>query len=147
MDIVPLSHPQHSLAQQKIAEYQENLNYAQKNATISHKLKSLNQLYNKRVATIKLGKAQGFWNEELASLAERRNRQVRDAVNKAARVVINHCLQHRIGTVVFGWNQRNKDGIELGKKTNQELVCRAFLTGLSRVFLWNSKKMKRRDAA
>ena len=34
MDIVPLSHPQHSLAQQKIAEYQENLNYAQKNSTI-----------------------------------------------------------------------------------------------------------------
>jgi IS605 OrfB family transposase len=74
------------------------------------------------VATIKLGKAQGFWNEELASLAERRNRQVRDAVNKATRVVINHCLQHRIGTVVFGWNRRNKDGIELGKKTNQEFV-------------------------
>ncbi|MFP4101674.1 RNA-guided endonuclease InsQ/TnpB family protein, partial [Coleofasciculus sp.] len=207
------------------------------------KLKSLNQLYNKRVATIKLGKAQGFWDEELASLTERRNRQVRDAVNKAARVVINHCLQHRIGTVVFGWNQRNKDGIELGKKTNQEFVqipsarlknrieqlceqygirfieteesytskasfldndplpvfgskpegwkasgkrvkrgmyrtkngefvnadangaanilrkveiqlgldlakvCRAFLTAPSRVFLWNSKKTKRRDAA
>ena len=35
MDIVPLSHPQHSLAQQKVAEYQENLNYAQKNSTIS----------------------------------------------------------------------------------------------------------------
>ncbi|MEQ8999125.1 MAG: transposase [Coleofasciculus sp. B1-GNL1-01] len=86
------------------------------------KLKSLNQLYNKRVATIKLGKAQGFWNEELAFLTERRNRQVRDAVNKAARVVINHCLQHRIGRVVFGWNRHNKDGIELGKKTNQEFV-------------------------
>lgn len=78
------------------------------------KLKSLNQFYNKRVATIKLGKPQGFWNEELASLTEKRNRQVRDAVNKATRLVINHCLQHRIGTIVFGWNQRNKDGIELG---------------------------------
>jgi IS605 OrfB family transposase len=86
------------------------------------KLKSLNQLYNKRVATIKLGKAQGFWNEELASLTERRNRQVRDAINQAARVVVNHCLHYRIGTVVFGWNRRNKDGIELGKKTNQEFV-------------------------
>lgn len=30
------------------------------------KLKSLNQFYNKRVATIKQGKPQGFWNEELA---------------------------------------------------------------------------------
>jgi len=34
MDTVPPSHPKHSLAQQKVAEYQENLNYAQKNATI-----------------------------------------------------------------------------------------------------------------
>lgn len=85
-------------------------------------LKSLNQFYNKRVATIKLGKPQGFWNEELASLTEKRNRQVRDAVNKAARLVINHCLQYRMGTIVFGWNQRNKDGIDLGKKNNQEFV-------------------------
>ncbi|MEQ9494240.1 MAG: hypothetical protein RJP96_11560, partial [Algiphilus sp.] len=30
--------------------------------------------------------------------------------------------QHRIGIVVFGWNRRNKDGIKLGKKTNQEFV-------------------------
>ena len=86
------------------------------------KLKSLNQFYNKRVACIKLGKAQGFWNEQLASITEKRNRQVRDAVNKAARVVINHCLTHQIGTVVFGWNQRHKDGIELGKKNNQQFV-------------------------
>ncbi len=207
------------------------------------KLKSLNQFYNKRVATIKLGKPQGFWNEALALITEKRNRQVRDAVNKAARLVINHCLFYRIGTVVFGWNQGNKDGIELGKKNNQQFVqvptarlkervrhlceqygiwfveteesytskasfldnddlpvfgsksegwkqsgkrikrgmyrnkngefvnadangaanilrkveiqlglnlakvCRAFLTAPSRIFLWNSKKIKRRDAA
>jgi IS605 OrfB family transposase len=85
-------------------------------------LKSLNQFYNKRVATIKQGKPQGFWNEELASITEKRNRQVRDAVNKAARLVINHCLNNQIGTVVFGWNQGNKDGIELGKKNNQQFV-------------------------
>ncbi|MFP5275451.1 RNA-guided endonuclease InsQ/TnpB family protein [Coleofasciculus sp.] len=86
------------------------------------KLKSLNQFYNKRVATLKKGKSQGFWNENLASLTEKRNRQIRDAVNKAARIVINRCLRHRIGTIVFGWNQRHKDGIELGKKNNQEFV-------------------------
>jgi len=86
------------------------------------KLKSLNQFYNKRVATLKKGNYKGFWNENLASLTEKRNRQIRDAVNKAARIVINRCLRHRIGTIVFGWNQRHKDGIELGKKNNQEFV-------------------------
>ncbi len=86
------------------------------------KLKSLNQWYNKRVASLKSGKPQGFWSDELGRITEKRNRQVRDAVNKAARLVINHCLRHQIGTVVFGWNQRNKDGIEIGRKNNQEFV-------------------------
>ncbi|MFP5269069.1 RNA-guided endonuclease InsQ/TnpB family protein [Coleofasciculus sp.] len=86
------------------------------------KLKSLNQFYNKRVAELKKGKPQGFWNDELASYTEKRNRQMRDAVNKVARRVINYCLIHRIGTIVFGWNQGNKNGIELGKKNNQEFV-------------------------
>jgi putative transposase len=47
---------------------------------------------------------------------------MRDAVNKAARVVINHCLDHGIGTVVFGWNQGQKNGANMGCKTNQKFV-------------------------
>jgi putative transposase len=86
------------------------------------KLKSLNQWYNKLVATLKEGKVQGFWNEKLAQITEKRNRQVRDAVNKAARTVINICLKSRIGTLVFGWNKGNKDGIETGKINNQKIV-------------------------
>ena len=65
-------------------------------------LKSLNQGYNKRVASLRSGKANGYWSKRLASLTERRNRQMRDAINKAARKVIQHCLDRQIGTVVFG---------------------------------------------
>ncbi|MBR8833589.1 MAG: transposase [Stigonema ocellatum SAG 48.90 = DSM 106950] len=86
------------------------------------KLKSLNQWYNKQVSTIKEGKSQGFWNEKLAHITEKRNRQVRDAVNKAARFVINHCLDNKIGTLVFGWNIGQKDGADMGKKNNQKFV-------------------------
>lgn len=86
------------------------------------KLKSLSQWYNKQVATLKEGKPQGFWNERLAFITEKRNRQVKDAVNKAARFLINYCLKKNIGTVVFGWNQGNKDGIETGKVNNQKIV-------------------------
>ncbi len=85
-------------------------------------LKSLNQWYNKRLGTIKEGKPQGFCCKLLSSITEKRNRQVRDAVNKAARLVINHCLENKIGTVVFGWNTKQKDGINLGTKTNQQFV-------------------------
>ncbi len=73
-------------------------------------LKSLNQWYNKSVAKIKENKPQGFWSNRLAAITEKRNRQMRDAVNKGARIVINHCLENKIGVVVFGWNTGQKDG-------------------------------------
>ncbi len=85
-------------------------------------LKSLNRWYNKQVSTLKDGKPQGFWSKRLASITEKRNRQMRDAVNKAARQVIGHCLDNKIGTVVFGWNKGQKDSANMGKKTNQKFV-------------------------
>ena len=85
-------------------------------------LKSLNQWYNKRISVLKEGKPQGFWSNQLAGITEKRNRQVRDAVNKAARLVLNHCLDNKIGTVVFGWNQGQKNESNMGKKNNQKFV-------------------------
>jgi putative transposase len=85
-------------------------------------LKSLNQWYNKSVAKLKSDKPQGFWSNQLAAITEKRNRQMRDAVNKAARIVITHCLENKIGTIVFGWNKGQKNGIDLGAKNNQKFV-------------------------
>jgi IS605 OrfB family transposase len=85
-------------------------------------IKSLNRWYNKQVATLKENKPQGFWSKKLADITEKRNRQVRDAINKAARLVINHCIDNRIGRIVFGWNQGNKQEINLGKQNNQKFV-------------------------
>ena len=85
-------------------------------------LKSINQGYNKRVATLMSGKSNGFWSKRLERLTENRNRTMRDAVNKAARKVVNHCLANKIGTVVFGWNKGQKDSLNLGAKTNQKFV-------------------------
>ena len=65
-------------------------------------LKAMNQWYNKRVATIKEGKDQNFWCKLLDKTTTKRNRQMRDGVNKAAQIVISHCLNKGIGTVVFG---------------------------------------------
>ncbi|MFB8797713.1 MAG: transposase [Microcoleus sp.] len=81
------------------------------------KVKSLNQWYNKRVSTLQEGKPQGYWDDRLAHLTEKRNRQMRDAVNKAARLVIDHCIKYQIGTVVFGWNQGQRQEAALGKTT------------------------------
>ena len=85
-------------------------------------LKALNQWYNKRVAVIKEGKNQDFWCKLLDRITTKRNRQMRDGVNKAARIVINHCLENNIGTIVFGWNQGQKQEPNMGKKNNQKFV-------------------------
>lgn len=81
------------------------------------KVKSLNQWYNKRVSTLKEGKPQGYWDEQLSELTEKRNRQMRDAVNKAAKLVIDYCIKYQIGTVVFGWNNGQRQEAKLGKTT------------------------------
>nr|WP_243147270.1 transposase [Scytonema sp. UIC 10036] len=85
------------------------------------KLKSINQRYNRAVAKIKEGKDQKYWDDQLAKLTEERNRTMRDAVNKTARFVVNHCLEHRIGNVIFGWGQGVKSEVNLGSRTNQNL--------------------------
>ncbi|WP_366557875.1 transposase [Okeania sp. SIO1I7] len=86
------------------------------------KVKSQNQWYNKQLAQIKSGKSAEYWDDNLAAISEKRNRQMRDNVNKAARFVINWCIEHQVGVVVFGWNQRQKDSINIGKKNNQQFV-------------------------
>jgi putative transposase len=85
-------------------------------------LKSINQWHNKSVARLMDGKANGFWSKRLANLTEKRNRRMRDAVNKTARIIVNHCLENKIGTVVFGWNKGQKQNANMGKKTNQKFV-------------------------
>ncbi len=85
-------------------------------------LKSMNRTCNKQISTIKENQRTGFWSNRLAAITEKRNRQMRDGINKAARIVINHCLKNNIGTIVFGWNQGQKNEIKLGKKSNSEFV-------------------------
>jgi putative transposase len=88
----------------------------------SRQAKSMNQLYNKRVANHKTGKAQDYWDSTLDRFTLKRNHQMRDMVNKAAMQVVRHCLAHGIGTVVVGWNDGIKDGANMGKKSNQQFV-------------------------
>ena len=85
-------------------------------------LKSINQWYNKQVASLTEDTPNGYWTKRLQSLTEKRNRTMRDAINKAAKKVINHCLDNQIGTIVFGWNKGMKDGANMGAKTNQKFV-------------------------
>ena len=86
------------------------------------KIKSINQGYNKAVAKYKKGKSNFYWDDYLDAITHKRNCQMRDAVNKAARLIINYCLNHGLGNIVFGWGQGVKTESNLGKRNNQNFV-------------------------
>jgi putative transposase len=85
-------------------------------------MKAMNQLWNKKVSTRKEGKPEGYWDNWLDRITRKRNHQMRDGVNKAAKLIIKHCLTHRIGTLVIGWNQDFKTNANLGNLNNQKFV-------------------------
>lgn len=89
------------------------------------KLKSLNRWYNKenaRLQSIKdLQKFEGI-TERQARIARNRNNKVRDYLNKAARLMINHCIKNRIGKIVVGFNVGIKQEINIGSRNNQNFV-------------------------
>ena len=64
----------------------------------------------------------GYWSKKLGLMTEKRNRRMRDYINRISRYIANYCINSGIGTVVFGWNQGIKNGSNLGKKNNQNFV-------------------------
>ena len=86
------------------------------------KLKAMNQGYCRLVAKYKQGKSDFYWDSNLDRVQRKRNNQMRDAVNKAARFIINQCLNDRIGNLVIGWNEGQKNGSSMGKWGNQNFV-------------------------
>ncbi|MGL6340739.1 MAG: RNA-guided endonuclease InsQ/TnpB family protein [Waterburya sp.] len=89
------------------------------------RLKSINQWYNKRNSQLQSQKdKQGiklFTNKQ-ARLYQCRNNSVRDYLNKAARLIVNHCLEHQIGKLIVGYNPGIKQEIKIGKSNNQNFV-------------------------
>ena len=86
------------------------------------KLKSMNQGYCRLVAKYKQGKSDFYWDSSLDRVQRKRNNQMRDAVNKAARFIINQCLNDRVGNLIIGWNEGQKNSSDMGKRNNQNFV-------------------------
>jgi putative transposase len=88
----------------------------------SRAMKAMNQLWNKKVATRKEGKPEGYWDNWLDRVTRKRNHQMRDGINKSAKLIVNHCLKYGIGTLIVGWNEGFKSNSNLGKLNNQKFV-------------------------
>jgi putative transposase len=74
----------------------------------------MNQLWNKQVSTRKEGKPEAYWDSWLDKATRKRNHQMRDGVNKAAKMIFGHSIENRIGTVVCGWNEGFKADANMG---------------------------------
>lgn len=85
-------------------------------------MKAMNQLWNKKVSTRKEGKPEAYWDNWLDRVTRKRNHQMRDGINKAAKLIIDHCLRYGIGTLVIGWNEGFKEAANMGRVNNQKFV-------------------------
>ena len=90
------------------------------------KLKSINQWFNKENARLqsikdkqKLGKKT---TNRQKTIARDRNNKVNDYMNKAARKVIDYCINNNIGTLIVGYNETFQRNSHIGKQNNQNFV-------------------------
>ncbi len=96
--------------------------YGQSLIIDGRKLKSMNQGYCRLVAKYKQGKSDFYWDSNLDRIQRKRNNQIRDGINKAARFIINRCLNDKVGNLVIGWNTGQKNASNMGKRGNQHFV-------------------------
>jgi len=85
-------------------------------------MKAFNQYWNKQVATRQENKPQGYWDSWLDRVTRKRNHRMRDGINKAAKLIINHCLKYGISTIILGWNEGFKENANMGRANNQKFV-------------------------
>ena len=93
-------------------------------------LKSVNQYYNKRKAELQtkamLCNGSNKPTKRIMKLNQKRNNKVNDYLHKASKMVIMKALQHNISKIVIGNNKGWKQGVSLGKHTNQTFVSIPF---------------------
>lgn len=84
-------------------------------------LKSINQFYNKKLASLK-----SFVGDKSSSrirnFTKRRNNKVKDFIHKASKLIINFCENHHIGHLIIGKNDGWKQKSKMSKKVNQHFI-------------------------
>jgi putative transposase len=86
-------------------------------------LKSINHWYNKELARLKSALPAGQrTSKRIQQLTHKRNCQVNAYLHQASRRIIEFMKLMGIGTLVIGKNEGWKQGVELGKRNNQNFV-------------------------
>jgi putative transposase len=86
-------------------------------------LKALKQWYNKRCALYQAPlPEQRHISHQLDLLADKQKRRVDGYLHVASRRIVDHLVQHQIGTLIVGKNDGWKHEVRLGKRTNKTFV-------------------------
>ena len=89
------------------------------------KLKSINQYYNKinaKLQSIKDKQKIEHITLRQKRIARKRNNRIEDYLSKAARIIINYCLNNDIGRIVLGYNEDFQRNSNIGSINNQNFV-------------------------
>ena len=84
-------------------------------------IKSINQFFHKRKAELQsiYDKQEVKECEKRKKLEVKRDRKKHDYIHKLTRFIVNWCVKHDIGTIVFGYNPEWKQNINIGRRNNQ----------------------------
>lgn len=86
-------------------------------------IKSINHRWNKERARLQsIADKQGIKGgktKRIYRITEKRNNQVKDAIRKAARYIVDYCILNDIGTIIVGYNKDFKRSANIGRANNQ----------------------------
>ena len=89
------------------------------------KLKSINQYYNKtnaKLQSIKDKQKIEHITLRQKRISRKRNNRIEDYLSKAARIIVNYCLNNDIGKLVLGYNEDFQRNSNIGSINNQNFV-------------------------
>ena len=89
------------------------------------KLKSINQYYNKinaKLQSIKDKQKIERTTLRQKKITRKRNNRINDYLSKAARTIVNYCLNNDIGKLVLGYNEDFQRNSNIGSINNQNFV-------------------------
>jgi len=93
-------------------------------------VKSINQYYNKvRAQLSSLRDKQGLTGttRRLQRIFLKRTNKITDVFHKVSHRLISYCVTHEFGRIVIGYNKAWKQGVGMGRRTNQNFVGVPFL--------------------
>lgn len=102
-------------------------------------IKSINQLYNKRKASMQSKlpfyprvdfgkKIQRINSGAICKVAINRNNKIKNYIHSSSKFIIDRCIKNNINTIIVGNNKNWKNEVNLGTKTNQNFVSIPYCT-------------------